>query len=608
MDAAPPTPGARGEQSYRTPESRSSGEAQGEERRRRLVTRSAPIGVLAAGSFLLGVVIGGSNGGSEAAERFADAWERQDFAAMHAELSPSARKAYPVEEFTELYVDAQATATAVRVATGETEEAEVDGADAAAFDATVDTRAFGQVDGRVELPLNDEGLVAWDPHLTFPGLTPGEELDRFTRVGERAPLLARDGTPLAEGPATARSSPLGAAALAIAGSVGTPSRKQQRELHALGYPPGTLAGTSGLELAFNSQLAGQPSGQLLAVRESGQAGEERILASGNPAPGKPVKTTIDPDVQSAAVTALGGTFGGVAVLDARNGDVLGIAGLAFSEPQPPGSTFKVVTATAGLDEGAVKLNDTFPVETSNSLIGREISNAHDSPCGGTFTQAFAMSCNTVFAPLGVEVGADAMFEKAELFGFNSPPTLAAPGALEALAPPPSTYPKPDSDVALGESAIGQGQVLASALQMASISQTIAARGVRSPTSLVKTRDLRPETETVEVTSPETAATVKDLMIEVVRSGTGVAAQVPGITVAGKTGTAELGPAPLEPGQVLAPDEDPPQKENAWFTAFAPADKPKLAIAAVVFDATGGGGGGAVAAPIVQQVLAATLAG
>ncbi len=607
MDAAPPSP-ERGEQSYRTPESRSNGESPGDERRRRLLTRSAPIGILAASAFLVGMVIGSSSGGSEAAERFADAWERQDFAAMHAELSPSARRAYPVEEFTEMYVDAQATATAVRVATGETEEAEVDGGEAAAFDATVDTRAFGQVDGRVELPLDDEGMVAWEPHLTFPGLAPGEELDRLTRVSERAPLLARDGTPLAEGPATARSSPLGAAALAIAGSVGSPSHKQERELYALGYPPGTLAGTSGLELAFNRQLAGQPSGQLLAVPESGQAGEERILASGNPAPGKPVKTTIDPDVQSAAVTALGGTFGGVAVLDARNGDVLGIAGLAFSEPQPPGSTFKVVTATAGLDEGAVKLGDTFPVETSNSLIGREISNAHDSPCGGTFTQAFAMSCNTVFAPLGVEVGADKMFEKAELFGFNSPPTLAAPGALEALAPPPSTYPKPDSDVALGESAIGQGQVLASALQMASISQTIADHGVRSPTSLVKTRDLRPEAERVEVTSPETAATVKDLMIEVVRSGTGVAAQVPGIAVAGKTGTAELGPAPLEPGQTLAPGEDPPQKENAWFTAFAPADKPKLAIAAVVFDATGGGGGGAVAAPIAQQVLAASLAG
>ena len=165
---------------------------------------------------------------------------------------------------------------------------------------------------------------------------------------------------------------------------------------------------------------------------------------------------------------------------------------------------------------------------------------------------------------------------------------------------------PDSDVALGESAIGQGQVLATPLQMASVAQTIANKGMRSPTSIVTSPRAAPEPEQVKVTSPETAATMKDLMLEVVRSGTGVAGQVPGIAVAGKTGTAELGPAPLEPGQTLEPGEDPPQEENAWFTAFAPADKPRLAVAAAVFDATGGGGGGAVAAPIVQQVLAAVL--
>jgi penicillin-binding protein A len=603
MDAAPPTPGPRGEQSYRTPVTRPGGTNE-DERRRRLVTRTAPIVFICAGSFIVGAVIGGSGGTSEAAERFADAWERQDFAAMHKELSAAAKREFPVEEFTKLYVDAQATATAVRVATAEPEEAEVNGDDAAAFETTIDTRAFGQVDGRVEIPLDDEGEVEWMPHLTFPGLAAGEKLDRNTRVGERAPLLARDGTPLAEGPAEARTSPLGASALAIAGSVGSPSRKQEKELYALGYPTNTPVGISGLELAFNLELTGQPSGQLLAVPESGEGDAERILASGDPVRGEPVKTTIDPDVQTAAVSALGGTYGGVAVLDARNGDVLGIAGLAFSTPQAPGSTFKVITATAALEEGDVKPSDTFPVETSNSLIGREISNAHDAPCGGTFVQSFAQSCNTVFAPLGVEVGADAMVDNAEEFGFNSPPTLAAPGALEALAPPESSYPEPESDVELGESAIGQGRVTATPLQMASVSQTIANKGVREPTSLVKSPELRAEPEPVEVTSPEVAATMKELMLEVVRSGTGVAAQLPNVAVAGKTGTAELGPAtPTEP---LEPGEDPPQNENAWFTAFAPADDPKLAVAAAVFDATGGGGGGAVAAPIVQQILAAEL--
>ena len=601
MDAASPTPPERGEQSYRSSDAASR---RGEERRRRVLTRSVPIAVLSASAFIVGLLAGGSDGGSAAAQRFADAWERQDFAAMHAELSPAAQRSFSAEMFTEAYVDAQATATAESVATDEVESADVAGEEGAAFNTRIDTNAFGQVTGEVELPLDDEGLVEWQPHLAFPGLAPGDELDRTTTVLERAPLLARDGTPLAEGPAAARSSPLGASALAIAGSVGSASRKQERALYALGYPRGDLTGTSGLELAFNEDLAGRPGGKLVAIGEAENSGGGRVLATSEPQAGRPVKTTIDPEVQTATVAALGDVYGGVTVLDARNGEVLGVAGLGFSAPQPPGSTFKIITAAAGLEEEVVKPDDQFAVETSNSLIGREISNAHDAPCGGTFVQAFADSCNTVFAPLGVKIGAEAMLDAAERFGFNSPPALAAPQALEALAPPPSSYPPPDGDVEVGESAIGQGQVLATPLQMSSVAQTIANKGVRSTMSIVKTRELRPEPKDVEVVSPETAATVKDLMIEVVRSGTGTAGQVDGVTVAGKTGTAELGPAPLEPGQTLEPDEDPPQIENAWFAAFAPADKPRLAISVMVVEATGGGG--VVAAPIAQQVLASLL--
>ena len=604
MEERPSTPARTGGQRYRTPSGESSQESSGNQRRRRFLSRTFPLVVLSTGSFALGAVIGGSGDGSAAGQRFADAWERQDFTAMHAELTASSRKEFRLEKFTELYVDAQATATAVRVATGETESGEREGGEAAVFSATVDTRAFGQVSGRVELPLDGEGKVEWQPHLTFPGLAAEESLDRETTVGERAPLLAADGTPLAEGPASARTSPLGASALAIAGALGSPSRKQERDLYALGFPPGSLAGTSGLELAFNTELAGQPSGQLLAVSGKGGAREERILASGDPLPGTAVKTTIDPKIQSATVAALGSLYGGVAVLDASSGDVVGVAGLAFSAPQPPGSTFKVITATAGLDAGVVELEDEFPIEVSNSLIGREIVNAHDAPCGGTFVESFASSCNTVFAPLGVDIGEEKLLEKAELFGFNEPPTLAAQNSLEALAPPASTIPEIESDVALGETAIGQGQVLATPLQMASVSQAIANDGVRQPTSLVKTKELRPEADPIEVTSPETAALMEEMMLEVVRSGTGMAAQVPGVDVAGKTGTAELGPAALAPETTLAPGEEPPLEENAWFTAYAPAEKPELAIAVMLVNATGGGG--AVAAPIAQQVLASAL--
>ena len=105
--------------------------------------------------------------------------------------------------------------------------------------------------------------------MVFPGLEDGEKLGRETRLGERASLLASDGSPLAEGPASARTSPLGASAIAIAGAMGSPSRKQDTAQYALGFPKGTLAGTSGLELAFNERLAGQPSGELFAVGERG---------------------------------------------------------------------------------------------------------------------------------------------------------------------------------------------------------------------------------------------------------------------------------------------------------------------------------------------------
>ena len=545
----------------------------------------------------MGIAVGASSEETASAQRFADAWERQDFEAMHAQLSPAAQEEFSPDELSAQYAEAQATATAIEVRTGEISEDD----DTASFSTTVETHAFGDVEGKIALPLDEEGDVNWAPHMVFPGLEDGETLGRETRLGERAALLAADGSSLAEGPASARTSPLGASGIAIAGAMGSPSRKQDTSQYALGFPRGTLIGTSGLELAFNERLAGQPSGELFATGEEGQ---KRTLATGEPTDGEAVKTTIDPDVQTAAVTALADRYGGVAVLDAKTGDVRGVAGLAFSAPQPPGSTFKIITATAALDAGVVELDDEFPVETSNTDIGREITNAGDAPCGGTFVESFANSCNTVFAPLGVETGQEQMVETAEAFGFNTPPALAAPDELDALAPPTPSLGEIESDVALGESSIGQGQVLATPLLMASVAQTIANDGVRLPTSIVKTKELRPDEKPVEVTSPETAQKVEGMMLEVVRTGTSTAAQIPGVEVAGKSGTAELGPLALEPGQVLEPGEDPPQDEDAWFATYAPADKPQYAIAVLLVSTPGGGG--TVAAPIARDIYTSIL--
>lgn len=367
-----------------------------------------------------------------------------------------------------------------------------------------------------------------------------------------------------------------------------------------GYPEGEPAGTSGLELAFDEVLAGTPGGKLLAVGEG-----QRVIARSRPEPGKPLRTTIDPELQNAAAAALGDRFGGIAVLDAQNGDVLALAGIAFSAPQPPGSTFKIITASGALEAGITEPGEEFPVQTSTVAGGREIANAHDEPCGGNLVESFAHSCNTVFAPLGVELGGEKLLEEAEQFGFNAPPSLYYEEAMEATEPPSSTIPDPiGAEVDVAVSAIGQGQVLATPLVMASVAQTIANNGVRSPTSLVKSGEYAAEGGDTQVVPAGVADQVREMMIEVVASGTGTAAALPDAVVAGKTGTAELGPKPDQVIDPDNPDAEPELEVDAWFAAFAPAKDPKLAIAVMIVNADGDGG--VVAAPIARDVLAAGL--
>ena len=520
---------------------------------------------------------------------------------MYAEISPKAAKRYPRAEFADDYRKAQETATATGVTTGDPTATEVRGKQAAVVPVSFETHAFGQISGRLVLPLAGD-KVAWSPNLVFPGLGPGERLVRNARVPKRAPILARDGTPLAEGPATSRSSPIGAAAQSVTGVVSSPSRQQDRVLSRLGFPPGAPTGTSGLELAFDRRLAGRPGGQLVAAAAGGGG---PVLATSKPVPGKPLHTTIDPALQQTTVAALGGQYGGAAVLDARHGSVLALAGIAFSGPQPPGSTFKLITTTAALEAGLVKLTDQFPIQTSTVVGGREVANAHNEACGGSFVVAFAESCNSVFVPLGPKVGSERLVKAAELYGFNSPPSLFNRQATRIVDPPQSAIPASiPNALELGVSAIGQGQVLATPLEMASVAQAIANGGVRSPTRMVTDRKLGPPAKPVRVTSEQVATTLRDLMVQVVTSGTGTAAALPGVQVAGKTGTAELGPKALEPGQEETPGVVPEQKLDAWFTGFAPANDPKLVAAALVVDASGDGG--TVAAPIVRQILAAGL--
>src|SRR5262249_54751526 len=163
--------------------------------------------------------------------------------------------------------------------------------------------------------------------------------------------------------------------------------------------------------------------------------------------------------------------GGIAVVRPRDGSVLALAGIASSSPQPPGSTFKIITVSAALTAHLTSLDTSYPAATAATISGYTLSNARGESCGGTLVESFAASCNSVFAPLGARVGARRLVSAAQRFGFDEHPSVpyAAPSTI------PSAKTIGDS-VAVGASAIGQGRVQATPLEMASVAATVAAGG------------------------------------------------------------------------------------------------------------------------------------
>lgn len=386
-----------------------------------------------------------------------------------------------------------------------------------------------------------------------------------------------------------------------------------------------------LEKAENDVLNGQADSLFLSRLQD--------LITGKQPQGSSIELTIDPAAQQAAWDALGDQRGAVVALDPTTGAILALVSKPSFDPNalathdsvaanaayqalleaegdplenkaiqggtyPPGSTFKLVTAAAGLEAGRVTPESVLaaPDELALPQTSATIKNYGGSSCGSggqtTLADALRVSCNTAFAQLGLDLGADALREQADKFGFDDP-SLEIPIPVTA-----SNFPDEVNAPNTAFSALGQFEVRATPLQMAMVSAAIANGGELMEPYLVQTvrtadldvvREADPS-RLSQAVSPATASALRDMMIGVVQNGSGTAARISGVQVAGKTGTAQTG----------RDDESP----HAWFTAFAPADAPRVAVAVVVENGGAVGNeatGGKVAAPVAKAVIEAVLA-
>jgi penicillin-binding protein A len=580
--------------------------------------RARPVLALAGVAFVVGAIAGaghGSNANEALAARFVGSWTRGEYLAMYGDIDSASKRRVTPQELADACEHALRTATATGLSVAGRSHDVADGL--VAVPVRVQTRLFGTLRLAFALRIATGGSgdgIVWSRSAEFPGLRPGQELARRTSLPPRATLLARDGSVLGEGAAEEagqRDSPLGAAASAALGEVGPVPAPQAARLEAEGVPSTAIVGVSGAEEALDESLRGTPGGELLAASERPD-GPSGILASTEPRAAQSVRTTISPAVQRAAVAALGGQLGGVVAMVPSTGQILAVAGLGIDDLQPPGSTFKMVTTSGVLQARLAKPSTVYPYATYATLDGVKLSNAGGEECGGSLELAFAVSCNSVFSPLGVKLGAERLVAMAEAYGFNHEPGIV--GAVESTLPAASRI---QGELDLGSTAIGQGEVQASPLQMATVAATIADGGRRpQPTFAL---DATPHTAAI-ATSVSVADTLRRFMIAVVREGTGTAAAIPGVTVAGKTGTAELG----TPGACSGSSEEGGSKEgdsgesqpgggcgaaaeaantDAWFAAFAPALHPRIVVCVLMVK---DGAGGDTAAPVAREVIEAGL--
>ena len=291
---------------------------------------------------------------------FLAAWHTGDYHAMYDLVAPGVQASVSYRKFGRAYRDVARTASM----TGVRAEGKLHANPAmATAPVSVATTLFGRIQAQLEIPLvrvRRAYRVAWTPTLAFPGLRPGEALESRVHAPEgRGRILARDGTVLAEGPPGNRVYPAGTEFALVTGFTRSPEGTAIANRRKAGWPAGRKYGQGGLEESLDAALGGLPRVRLVAA-PSAPGSPGRILARKPGRKPKDVVTTIDPDLQDAAAVALGARYGGIVVLDPRTGAVRADAGLGMDVLQPPGSSFKTVTASAALTAGTAALTDTYP--------------------------------------------------------------------------------------------------------------------------------------------------------------------------------------------------------------------------------------------------------
>lgn len=476
----------------------------------------------------------------------------------------------------------------------------------------------------LEIPAADIQKRVEQAGINYPSLIPlASNLTpaQVTAIEEYRPQLKWVETDITK----IRDYPQGEVAAHILGYTGELDREELKSKKPEGYRLGDVIGKMGVEKSYENLLRGEWGGLNLEVDGAGRI--LRGLGENPPQSGKDLTLTIDLELQKAAEAALGTQKGTIIALNPNNGDVLAMASYPrfnpniFSSPItpqmwqelqakgnpflnlalrgfPPASTFKIVTATAGMESGKYPSNTVLNTSAYLNVAGTRFGEWNKAGFGSMgYTGAMAWSSNTFFGQVGKGVGSETLIEWARNYGFGKPTGIELEGETGGLIADDAWKRRNFRDWGwtVGDTvnmSIGQGFTLATPLQVAVMFSAIANNGYRVQPHLLHTDNAIEQPQKINLNlKPTTVSTLKKGLRAVVNGGTGGRLNVPELPPsAGKSGTAEA----------------PPGESHAWFGAFAPYDQPEITV--VAFAEHSGGGGGSVAAPLVRQVMEAYFKG